>query len=311
MFRLLQRSVLFLMVTSLMMGAARVGRAGSIIGVEFDFTNSDVISIDQNTGAAVRIGLSGYAGLNSLARNSAGTLYSVATTPGTTNGSLITINPNTGAGTFVASVQADIRELAFSPSGDLFGIRFNGSLSPPFQPDDLVKIDVHTGAVTTVGNTGLGLQSLAFSPSGTLYSYDLGLDGFVDKGLGLVTLDPTTGKATDVNPSDVGVSIQALTYSPGGTLYAVGNQGSGLSSELFTVNTSTGGLTLVGSGGFQDARGIEFLSGSVPEPASLVLLAAGLITSLAFWKLGFFACRAEKACRTNRCAESACNGGGS
>jgi hypothetical protein len=203
--------------------------------------------IDHTSGTGTSIGPIGFATTNSLARDASGTLYSAPF-------ALITINPQTGAGTFVRDLQPsspDIRALAFSPANVLFGIRNGGGLGGTTTPDDLVTIDVPSGAVTLVGNTGrAGLQALAFSAGGTLYGWDLGY--------GLVTINPATAAATLVNPAVVPgsvVDIQSLAFAPDGTLY-------GASDELYRVDTSNGATTLVGSGGYTDLRGIEFLKES-------------------------------------------------
>lgn len=202
-----------------------------------------LFKIDHNTGSGSLIGPIGFIATNSLARDASGTLYS-APFP------LITIDPQTGAGTFVKDLppKTGIRGLAFSPTNVLFGIRAGGDAGTVDQPDDLVIIDVATGGVTLVGNTGqTGLQSLAFASNGTLYGWDIRK--------GLATVDTSTGSATLVNPSNPlanGIDIQSLVFASDGTLY-------GAREKLYKINTTNGTTTLVGSGGYSDIRGIEFL----------------------------------------------------
>lgn len=209
--------------------------------------SGSLFKIDHTSGTGTSIGPIGFATTNSLARDASGTLYSAPF-------ALITINPQTGAGTFVKDLQpspTDIRALAFSPANVLFGIRNGGGAGDTTTPDDLVTIDVSSGAVTLVGNTGRAeLQALAFSAGGTLYGWDFGY--------GLVKINPATAAATLVNPAVVPgsvVDIQSLAFAPDGTLY-------GASDELYRVDTSNGATTLVGSGGYTDLRGIEFLKES-------------------------------------------------
>ena len=212
--------------------------------------SGSVFKIDESTGVGSLVGSTGFIGTNSLARDDAGTLYSVP-------GPLITIDPTTGVGTLKTNVTppTDVRGLAFSPTNALFAIRYGGPVGSIDGPDDLVTIDVATGGVKLVGPTGFnGIQALEFSPSGTLYGWDLKK--------GLVTIDPGTGAATLVNPGSPpppGVDIQSLAFSPNGTLY-------GAREVLYRVDTSTGATTLVGSGGYTDVRGIEFLKAAVGRP---------------------------------------------
>ena len=124
----------------------------------------------------------------------------------------------------------DVRGLAFSSTNVLFAIRDGDSAGGIDLPDDLVTVDVATGAVTLVGTTGLtAIQALTFSPGGTLYGWDLHA--------GLVTIAPTTGAATAVDPGAAGtvVGIQGLACSPNGTLYGVST---GVSDALYRVDTS-------------------------------------------------------------------------
>jgi len=167
-------------------------------------------------------------------------------------------------------IASDVRAVAFSPDGTFFAIDDN---------DRLHTIDPQTGVATLVGRTGVkGATALAFSPDGTLYAWDTGSpDPWVLDGAGLVTIDPISGLATDVNP-EVGEETQggilALGFAPEGTLY-------GGRSKLFTVDTATGELTLVGPlvippDEYFGTRSLVW----IPEPstlASLATLAAALL----------------------------------
>jgi len=239
--------------------------SAQIIGVN-RATNSAVFALNETTGTGITVGNSGLRGLNSLARDSGGTLFSVATL---VDGSalLATIDPITGAGQGLVAdnfgqVTPDVRGLAFSSNNTLFAI--NSTISDS-QPDDLYTINVATGAGTFIGMTGLNdLQGLDFAPSGALFGWDVSL--------GLVTIDSLTGVATDVNPL-VGASadIQSIVFAQDGTLF-------GARSALFTINPTTGETALVGAGGYLDLRGIEI----VPEPSSIALATFGFV-GLAAW----------------------------
>jgi hypothetical protein len=221
---------------------AKIGKVNIVekmIGVTIDGV---VVSIDQSTGAGNTIGNCGFV-VNSLAKDSSGTLYSASGTK------LITINPMTGAGTEVATLNfgadpSDVRGLAFSPDNVLYAV-VNGYSSTGIGPDHLYTVNVSTGVASLVGDTGLTrVQSLDFSPSGVLYGWDVGL--------GLITINTTTGVATDVNPS-VGATadIQGIVFSPDGILY-------GACNAVYKIDVATGATTLVGSRGYSDVRGLEF-----------------------------------------------------
>jgi hypothetical protein len=220
----------------------------TLIGVSWSGTNSPVVKIDKDTGIGTTIGLSGFSGLNSLAKNQAGTLYSAS------GNKLITINPTTGAGTQVATLNfgekpSDVRGLAFSPQNVLYAV-INDYGPGGIGPHYLYTVDVGTGVATLVGETGPRVQSITFSAAGALYGWDIAE--------GLLTINTSTGAATVVNPG-VGAlpDIQGIVFAPDGTLY-------GAREALYTIDTATSGCTLVGSGGYSDVRGIEFVPVSPP-----------------------------------------------
>lgn len=210
--------------------------------------------INPTTGVGALVGATGF-WTNSLACDGSGKLFSVAAA-GTGMGLLITIDPQTGAGTPVKQLQllTDIRDLAFSPKNVPFAIKDRGEHDPTVRlPHDLVTIEVTTGAVTLVGNTNQqGIQGIAFSPDGTLFGWDMFR--------GLAKFNITTGQATLVNPTATPGSfpdIQGLAFAPNGTLF-------GARESLFTINVTTGTPILIGSGGYSDVRGIAFLSHHPP-----------------------------------------------
>ena len=132
-----------------------------LVGVGFSFDNSPLYSIDAATGSGHQIGLTGTVQLNSLAKNSAGVLYSIGG-PTPTN-RMVTINSTTGLATFVTFTSGgndDFAPLAFSSDDTLYSVAEGN-------PDNLVTIDATTGVVSTVGPLGIeGIQGLDFSPTG-------------------------------------------------------------------------------------------------------------------------------------------------
>ena len=260
-------------LASVILLAIPVAGHGALVGIGF---GGSVYSINETTGAGTLLGNSGFGDTNSMARNSAGILYSA------TPSSLITINPVTGAGTLASALSGfgaeglSIRGLAFSSTNVLYAVNNGGSPGDTTTDDLLYTINASTGAMTLIGTMAFaGVQSLTFSSGGTLYGFD--------GGGGLITIDPLTAAATDVNLT-IGASgndIQTIAFSPGGTLYGGRN-------NLFTIDLTTGASTLVGGGSggtFVDVRGMEFLAAGgpvpVPEPGTLALLGIGVV-GLAF-----------------------------
>lgn len=198
----------------------------------------ELARIDEATAQGVRMGHTGGYGVGPMAVSPWGTVYFVGVNYLSDESFLGTIDPATGAvsqgPTLSGSIRwrQDVFGLDFSADSTLFAIQNWGT------NDRLHRIDVPTGIATLVGSTGLkGALALAFSPDGMLYGWDHGVSGA--GALGLVSIDPLTGLATDVNPT-VGETdeILALAFAPDGTLY-------GAFTNLYTVDAHTGELTLV------------------------------------------------------------------
>ena len=233
----------FLPLSASLLLVAPLAAQNDLRGISFA---GSAFAVNSTTGSGSLLGPTGVAGLNSMAR-AGNTLVSVSSA-----GALVAIDPFTGAGSTIVALSpslGSVRGLAATPTGVLYAIQDGGLTSVV---DRLYTIDPTTGTTTLVGNCSHnGLQGLASDLAGTLYAWDVGPGTGV--GVGLVTVDPLTGASTDVDPN-VGnaVDIQCLATSPAGVLYGGRN-------ALFTLDTTTGVATLVGSGGFTDLRGMEFV----------------------------------------------------
>ena len=217
----------------------------AILGVQF---NGSVYSINETTAVPTLLSNNGTFSANAMTRTSTGTYY-VAGGLGTST--LNTVNSTTGVMTAgpVITPNDDVRGLAASPTDVIYATAATGGGAGA----SLYTINPATGAGTLIAAVG-PMQGLTFSTAGTLYGWS--------NTLGLVTIDPTTGAVTDVNPA-IGstVNIQTLAFSPGGVLYA------GSQPDLYTVDVATGALTLVGNlTPVNDLRGMEFVSGGPPAP---------------------------------------------
>jgi DNA-binding beta-propeller fold protein YncE len=111
--------------------------------------------------------------------------------------------------------------------------------------------DINNVTTTLIGPTeAVGCVPMALSPSGVLYS--MCGPGVAQVGpQQLATIDPKTGHATPFGMVTNGLTVMGLEFAPNGTLYAVGdsNPSSPTFNSLYTVDTTTGASTRVGSTG--------------------------------------------------------------
>jgi hypothetical protein len=181
---------------------------------------------------------------------------------GAVGGSLISIDPNTGASTtrFPLGAIGPVTEIEFRSDGVLFGATGGGSSS-------IITIDPDTGAETLVGVHTFGaVNGLEFVGS-TLYGAFFPAGGMGQEGgpsAQLVTVDQDTGALTvigditDINP------VRGLAYDTiTGTMYGVGSElgrpTEGIAGDLlFTIDLATGAPTPVGNTGAEITGGIEF-----------------------------------------------------
>ena len=148
------------------------------------------------------------------------------------------------------------------------------------QANNLYQFNISTGLTTLIAHTADALTSIAFAANGTLYGLGQG-DG------NLYVVDPTTGATTLVGNAGVtiGSPVGALTFGVNGTLYAT------LDDTLYSLSTTTGLATAIGDpntqSGFASISGLAFSNGvlpaaAVPEPASILLLASGVVGLVVF-----------------------------
>ena len=230
----------------------------------------DTYRVSAASGTGALIGPTGWSQLNSMARNSSGQFIAASTL---SPPRLLEVDPGTGqAGVFHIPFLNDIRALAFSPVGDLYAVEDLSSAHSDLYFLDLAVAPGDSGIKVFIGrSTIIGIQGMTFAPDGTLYGWSVGR--------GLITIDPQTAEATDVNLFPDGSSaIQTLAFGPDGTLY-------GIHDSLYTIDTETGAIALVGAGGYSSIRGFEWEPG--PCPADLdedgVVAVPDLLALLAAW----------------------------
>jgi PEP-CTERM motif len=215
-------------------------------------------------------------------------------------GRLGKVDVATGAVTVVGSMGRVMTDIAFDPSGNLYGITFSA----------LYSINPATAASTLIGNLGTSLNSLVFAADGTLYgannrlfsintgtgaataignggdayssSGDLAfvggnllLSSNIPRGDTLIKLDTGTGAGTTVGLMGV-AAVYGLATNDNASLYGVAG------TRVFAVNTTTGAASFLVSyagQGLGSANGTAFFSEStppVPEPQVYALMLAGL-----------------------------------
>lgn len=222
----------------------------------------DVYSID-GSGNGTLLGASGFTSTNAMSRDSLGTLVAVQTGLPTI---FAAIDPVTGAGTPIGTVSPafDFRGLAHGTGDQLYAVADGGGTGIN---DLLYAIDLGTSSAALIGTDlgNAGVQALAFNGT-AMYAWSTSL--------GLMTVDVTTGVATDVNAAvgNGGADIQTLTFTDDGRLFGARN-------SLYEVDISTGAVMLIGGTGFANLRGMEFVADtvtSVPAPGALALFGLGL-----------------------------------
>ena len=141
---------------------------------------------------------------------------------------LATVDVATGTTSLIGSTGIALTDIAFSPTGDLYGISFSS----------LYTVNSSTGATTLVG--GLGSVSgtanaLVFGSDGTLYM----------AGSSLYSVNTLTGAASAIG--SIGFQSGGDLAFIGGDLYMASN-----GNQLIGVDTATGAGTSIGNCGCRE-----------------------------------------------------------
>jgi hypothetical protein len=152
-------------------------------------------------------------------------------------GNLGTVDISTGTVTLIGNSGVVLTDIAFSPTGVLYGVDFN----------NLYTINTSTGHASVVGSLGAAFDAnaLVFGSDGTLYTATTNGSGTN----ALYTINPATGHGTLVGP--LGFSSGGDLAFINGTLFL-----STSANQLVTVNPSTGAGTLVGNIGVANVFGL-------------------------------------------------------
>jgi hypothetical protein len=151
--------------------------------------------------------------------------------PGTviSKGSLLTVDPCTGLGTFVdpeLENQGQMAALAFHPDGRLFGLDAS-----------FYTIDPATGVATNIGSIGVRIGGADFHPvTGVLYGAELG----GSKRFGTINIE--TGAFTEIDTLALGQSIMGtIAFDPSDNkLYGASQYDGG---SLFEIDITTAAVS--------------------------------------------------------------------
>jgi hypothetical protein len=234
-----------------------------------DFLSGQLYDMNTATGAATNPRGSGATSLAGIAFAPSGTLFGLTTFGGAPANSLVTINPTTGIATLVGAtgLTAIIEgDLAFDPiTGFLYGLY--DVVGPNY---DLFRINPATGAATTIGAIAnvSDFSAMAFNAAGVLFVVNNG-DGK------LLTVNTATAailSTVNLSPNPGG-EVAGLAIDPSTGVFYYAN-GYAVTSNLYTLDTSTGVLTLIGPAGQTNfLAGLAFTP--VPEPATTTLFVLG------------------------------------
>jgi hypothetical protein len=147
-------------------------------------------------------------------------------------GNLGTVDVATGAVTMIGNTGLFLVDIAFDPSGNLFGITFNS----------LYQINKTSGAATLVGSFGPTLNSLVFGSDGTLYAANNGL----------YQLNTSTGAATLIGNGGYAYNSSGDLAFANGNLFLTSSGG----DDLVSLNVANGVGALVGGIGFSAVYGL-------------------------------------------------------
>ena len=164
----------------------------------------------------------------------AATLFATLGAGGGTS-SLVELNPATGALVrTIGNVGYLVNGMTFdATTGTLYATTSNNSAA---HPDGLITINMTTGAGTPVG-TGAGqyVNVPAVNSAGQLFSWTEQTDD-------LAIWNKAAGTITVPGDSGVGTAQQSLAFDNNNVLYLLNDN-----SSLYTINTTTGLATLLGT----------------------------------------------------------------
>jgi hypothetical protein len=244
--------------------------ASELFGVTFPGTTS-LYSINQSSGALSAVGSTGRDGIGDLTSDPVmRTLWAVRIS----SNELIKIDPVSGTPLStipILNTDGNITGLALDPvTHTLYG---NTTTAFSGGSNKLYKIDLN-GNSTLIGS-GIGFENvfaLGFDQTGRLF-------GIANAGDELISISTTTGAGTLISTISAHAAFDIASRPEDNVMFLADSNGG--SDSLYTINTSTGALNLVGSYSsappLSDTNivGLAFMN-PVPEPSTIALVVFGL-----------------------------------
>lgn len=272
-----------------------------IYTTSYKFTNnpldtqaSTFYRVDAITGAPTLVGAIGFSSVDGIDFNSSGTLFGIGQrlAPGDPldrTPVLLTIDPNTGAGTEVAAIKLASNGLNLDvPIQDISFRNSDGALFA-YATGDTYTINTVTGVATLVGASGIAAPpnggGTAFSPTDKLITISQTLLLTTNQSTGQLLVPPIDAKYPELSSYATGMDYDnstgklwaTVTIDPQDILYG--------QNYLANIDADTGIVTRVGSlQGELYFRGLTVApvgSAVIPEPGSTMtgLLVLGICLS--------------------------------
>lgn len=176
-------------------------------------------------------------------------LYGIEAHVGTTDDKLLIIDTDTGSDTIIGSTGLRGPSLVLDQNS---GVLYASALSPTTVQSSLYTINPSTGESTFLGLIGFGyvVAGLAFDSNNDILYGVANLSG----NDALIKINTATGADTLIGIISGFENVEGLAFDHNtGTLYGLdGFQG------LITIDTTTGGGTLIGHHGFNTGGGLAF-----------------------------------------------------
>lgn len=254
-----------LLVTGATLATPFAAHSSELYGVEFS-APTDLFSISQTTGAVSSIGPTGQDNLGDLTsdtRPASERLWSVRIA----SNELSLLNPGTGATLSTVTLDSPnlMTSIAFDAvSGKLYGNTSMG-FGAPF--DALYEINPATGNTTFIGRILFdNVYSLGFDQNGKLF-------GVSDATDDLIAISTLSGIGSFIADLPLGLAFDIASRPEDNTMFLADSG----TFSLYTVNTTTGAVDLVGPyGSALNVVGLAFLSGTVIPEGSTVLAGGAL-----------------------------------
>jgi hypothetical protein len=219
----------------------------NLFGLSGAQNTGQTVLVDKLTGVGTNLGNSNYSDFVSMAIDPhTNQIYGVRTNA--INSQLYRINGQTGDGYFLKYIELpNIFSVAFDSTGSLFATTTG---------DQIYQIDITTGDPALIVTMPISRISIAFNP------LDNQLWGSVRNPIGspkdrIIKINLLTGDTVLVGLTGFGVNTTDITFSEEGQLFGIKGTGTTV-SDLYSINTSSGVGTLIGSIGLSDIKTLGY-----------------------------------------------------